>query len=1042
MDLSDVGRLGALQLLRKQSPESVVTSYPIDDEEITIGRDQSCSLRLYYPAVSAVHAKITFVDRKAFLVIIGTNGVLLDDEPMFPAPANAHGPTTVPLQNNSVIEIHKKRFRFIYPPKHLRSALINTPTQMTPAGERRPLRLSMIATAQVFTPRPSHDPQENLRVLQTPLRTPFAQELEEIVLVQSNTPRVVEEEKDLVILDEVEPEPVLPLPLPMMPQYPATPVRRPRASLHRAVLIRSAQRAVLQREIQREEEEQEAEEVEDVIDAIAEESDEDVQEIPPPEGHQQVSGWRKSLDAVKGSLGWAFRGLSVEPKEEEEEPTLDEEFAHDITDGQDEEMVEEIDYNYEQPEEDYQEQENEYEYQDERDDTLIAEPPRPLGQFMTPQIPWTSQRPRLSLGVGAAPDSGPRRVRVVAPWKVNEIQVPAIKEEDSQAPSASGPTPLSTPRSLVKREKVTEEEREAIRARRRSALATPDNFFKGQTPGSRRTLFPSLAPLPSPSFGQPASSSSSASVESMLAASTSTSSTASTTTINVKEEEEKEDTAVLLARMKQMVEGVKQRQSLGRQSLSLSPRKREGGFSLLAPDHARPHRPSHILLEEEDEGDGSTHMDEGQEQESERPAHGQNAPAPATPHMADLRHVFGRPRGESQTTPVLAGVREMFRPQPQRPETPRMDGMQEILSTPAAYRAPAITEDGQEEEDVHEEEQPEEQQEEPVEELPAKITRGKRAPATRIARKAPTPVPQSAPSKSTRAASLALDQSEPEGRTARRTRARTADGAVGQIPRATRGKAAAKPVTPEPKEDEDEPESLPTRAGRRTRTTTDSSTTSITDDADTKPPARKTRAKTPTPATATKAGTTRRGTRAKPIEVNEEEDDDPLDSLPRERATSNTSEHTKGRRGARSKSSVKQEETEDVVPPLPTAETDAPRTTRGRRTPVPRTTPVPTTGRGIGATRTRGAAAASSAVVEAAIPEDKENTPESNGDDDGEEGKAAPSTKARKGTRSAAAGRSAGKNAVASSDASEEPTAAVPPAATKTRASRARAAKA
>ncbi|TBU41156.1 hypothetical protein BD309DRAFT_836683, partial [Dichomitus squalens] len=158
-------RLGALQLLRNQSPESVVTSYPIDDKEITIGRDQSCSLRLYYPAVSALHAKITFVDRKAFLVIIGTNGVLLDDEPMFPAPANAHGPTTVPLQNNSVIEIHKKRFRF-----HLRSAFINTPTQMTPAGECRPLRLSMIATAQVFTPRPSHDPQENLRVLQTPLR--------------------------------------------------------------------------------------------------------------------------------------------------------------------------------------------------------------------------------------------------------------------------------------------------------------------------------------------------------------------------------------------------------------------------------------------------------------------------------------------------------------------------------------------------------------------------------------------------------------------------------------------------------------------------------------------------------------------------------------------------------------------------------------------------------------------------------------------------------------------------------------------------------
>ena len=52
----------------------------------------------------------------------------------------------------------------------------------------------MIASAHVFTPRPSRDPQENLRVLQTPLRAPFAREAaageeeaeeeEEIVLVQ------------------------------------------------------------------------------------------------------------------------------------------------------------------------------------------------------------------------------------------------------------------------------------------------------------------------------------------------------------------------------------------------------------------------------------------------------------------------------------------------------------------------------------------------------------------------------------------------------------------------------------------------------------------------------------------------------------------------------------------------------------------------------------------------------------------------------------------------------------------------------------------
>lgn len=318
MEVSNVGRFGTLSLLRRLPVESVATSYPIDDEELTIGRDQACSLRLYYPAVSALHAKITFVERKAFLVVLGTNGLLLDDAPLFPAAAAAPGPTTVPLQNNSVIEIHKKRFRFNYPPKHLRPALINTPSRATPMASRRPLRMSMIASAHVFTPRRSEDPQENLRILQSPLRTPFAAGDEEIVLVHSDTPRVVEEDKDLIILDEVEPEPepVLPLPLPIASQAPRTPARRPRPSLHRVVLMRSAQRAAIQREIQMEEE-QEVEEVEETIAAIAEVEegdDDDVQEIPSPhaQAQPQVTGWRKSLDLVRGGLGWALRGLSVE----------------------------------------------------------------------------------------------------------------------------------------------------------------------------------------------------------------------------------------------------------------------------------------------------------------------------------------------------------------------------------------------------------------------------------------------------------------------------------------------------------------------------------------------------------------------------------------------------------------------------------------------------------------------------------------------------------------------------------------------------------
>ncbi|KAI0772938.1 hypothetical protein BD413DRAFT_473526 [Trametes elegans] len=1031
MDWSDIGRFGTLSLLRSLPVESVATSYPIDDEELTIGRDQSCSLRLYYPAVSALHAKITFVERKAFLVVLGTNGLLLDDAPLFPAVQSAPGPTTVPLQNNSVLEIHKKRFRFTYPPKHLRPALINTPSRATPVPNRRPLRLSMIASAHVFTPGPSPDPQENLRVLQTPLRTPFAREEEEIVLVQSDAPRILEEGKDLVILDEVEPEPapILPFPLPMTPQAPQTPVRRrPRPSLHRAVLIRSAQRAAIQREMQMEEE-QDADEVEETIDAIAEaeEVDEDIQEVPPPDNQKPSTGWRKSIDMVKGSLGWAFRGLSVEPKEEEEEPDLvqdDGEEDHDEYQEYDEKLDDDA---YEHDEQDMVEHYNEDAYEDEQQHEESheeqEEPPRPLGRFMTPQLPRTMSVREARMSLGGAADTGPRRVRVVAPWKVGEIQVPnAVKEEEGGSTAA----PPSTPRSPVKREKLTEEEREAIRARRRSAVATPDSFFKGQTPGSRRTLFPSLAPLPSPSFNQPDEPASAVS-QAPNTTIKEESSTASASTTVKSDDDEKEDTAVLLARMKQMVEGVKQRQSLGRQSLNLSPRKREGGFSLLAPGHAMAHAPSRILIEEDENESEETYGDV--ELLEHNPSNGQSShdhtaqAPPQTPKMSDLRHVFGRPH-DQPSTPALAGVRDMFRAaQPQLlPATPQMEGLRDMLATPAAYRrtsperrAPPQepTAQANEDETTHDVQEDEEAAN-PIESLPARGARGRKAPgASRIARRATVPVPQSAPARGTRAASHALEDEQDsadapgEGaRPVRRTRARTADGAVGQT-RSTRGKATEKkPATPEPLEDEGEPAAHATRATRH-RQPTDSSTSSHTDDAADTKPARKTRAKTPT--TAAKAGPTRRGTRAKPIEVPEDDEDDPLDTLPRAGTPAHEEEAPpapapapaapRARRGTRSKipvGAVKQEDAELALPAEQPAEPAA-RTTRARRTPVPRgTTPSGMAGRA--GTRSRGAAAsaaagtslaAASASGEAAIPEDKENTPEAGEESEQEEAKPA-----------------------------------------------------
>ena len=64
MDASTVGRYGTLHLLKRLDPSSAVASYPIDEEEITIGRDPSCSIRLYYESVSMLHCKIIFRERK------------------------------------------------------------------------------------------------------------------------------------------------------------------------------------------------------------------------------------------------------------------------------------------------------------------------------------------------------------------------------------------------------------------------------------------------------------------------------------------------------------------------------------------------------------------------------------------------------------------------------------------------------------------------------------------------------------------------------------------------------------------------------------------------------------------------------------------------------------------------------------------------------------------------------------------------------------------------------------------------------------------
>jgi hypothetical protein len=418
MDDNVFGSYGVLRFMRRHE-EIVIASYPIDDDELTFGSDPSCSVRLYYPTVSPLHAKIIFQERKvslsfiyflfafrdishesrfqAFIQVFGVHGIFVDKCRVFPVTATSH--TTVPLINNSEIEINKKQFRFDYPPKALRPVLAFTPQpNVSKSARKRVLRLSMIQSAQVFTPRPDPDPRVNLRVLQTPIRlnssplkharqiTPqqvHADQREEecgtpIRLVEGSRPQVVEEEQDLVILEEVdapqhisqptslniqsEAKPsgfINPMQSPVQahqmggpylaPAFPLshspqlqqfqTPRRRPgRPSLHRAVLIRSAQRAVMRIEMENEQDEEEREVEEHVLPVEEQmEVDEECQRDPDAndigdfdeEAHEDgdgedpgmvprpttpVLGWRMGLEAFKSGLQ-VLRSRSKSPEE-------------------------------------------------------------------------------------------------------------------------------------------------------------------------------------------------------------------------------------------------------------------------------------------------------------------------------------------------------------------------------------------------------------------------------------------------------------------------------------------------------------------------------------------------------------------------------------------------------------------------------------------------------------------------------------------------------------------------------------------------------
>ncbi|KAF9001134.1 hypothetical protein BDQ17DRAFT_1327364 [Cyathus striatus] len=595
-EFSTVGRYGTISLLKRNEPNTVVTAFGIDSEELTFGRDPSCSVRLYYPDVSLVHCKVVFEERK-------------------------------------------KRFRFSYPPKDMRAMLLSTP----PRPNNRSLRLSMIHSAQVFSPRPSNDPRENLRILKSPLKNTFKSpakpstlsrppvsrnsededdeedEEESIILVDGNCPRVVEEERDLVILEDVE----------LSQEPPQTPRRRSqsRNTLHRAVLIRSAQRAVIRAEREREEHEEEMEVLEQAV-AVGEESEEEDEEseddmdVDEPErrheddneyysddeeegdhddedGHdeyqeklkdegdrkpfyQQKSLFRKSLENLEKL--WPFRSLS--PGKEEgpsqepgssSESESDSEGAHQLNpESQGTEPG---------PSDD--EDAHDVSHSEEDEDEEANEEPASLA--------------RMSLGYG------PQRVRIEEPWKVKDIVVPLKNGTQAQSSAAAADRQTSPTRN-VRRPTLSEEEKKAIQERRRSAVRQPDNFFGGGVPGMTPSKGKPVFYRPSMS---PAKVGSRDNDENPFLGSSSPVRGSSFTPGHPGSDDDDVDTRSLLERMKETVEGMKRRRSVAAPGGLVATPRASKEPETKDEDHTRSRTPvADVVMDDVKEDDDKEEQDE------------------------------------------------------------------------------------------------------------------------------------------------------------------------------------------------------------------------------------------------------------------------------------------------------------------------------------------------------------------------------------------------------------------------------------------------
>ena len=78
---SQVGRYGTISLLKRNEEHSVVTSFGIDSEELTFGRETTCGVRLYYPDVALLHCKVVFEERKVSIFSFVNNIPLIMHRP-------------------------------------------------------------------------------------------------------------------------------------------------------------------------------------------------------------------------------------------------------------------------------------------------------------------------------------------------------------------------------------------------------------------------------------------------------------------------------------------------------------------------------------------------------------------------------------------------------------------------------------------------------------------------------------------------------------------------------------------------------------------------------------------------------------------------------------------------------------------------------------------------------------------------------------------------------------------------------------------------